>query len=80
MASIREAKEAQAKLAEMLADMMPDPVNGIGITARSQDYYVIVNLCRKLRDGENLPREIDGVRVDSKVVGKIRPLKASASG
>lgn len=48
-------------------------VNGIGITGTDDDYAVKVNLLHAIPSGE-IPSEMDGVRVETNVVGKISKL------
>jgi hypothetical protein len=50
-------------------------VNGIGITGGDDEFAVRVNLLHPLPPGE-IPSEVDGVRVETNVVGKITKLPA----
>lgn len=74
MASIEQARAAKEKLRAALSGH--DAVNGIGITSGAEGYAVAVNLRRPLAAGEAIPQEVDGVRVETRVVGTIRKLDA----
>lgn len=71
---MEQARAAKAKLRALLEKH--DAVNGIGITAGDGGYAVAVNLLRPLAADEKIPAEVDGVRVESRVVGPIRKLSA----
>ena len=65
------ARAARSTLAARLA---ADPgVVGIGLARRERDYVVKVNLTDAAACAR-VPRDIDGVRVVTEVVGVVRPL------
>lgn len=52
-------------------------VNGVGITRVGDGYGVKVNLATKPKPGAELPAAIDGVPIQTEVVGVIRSRRAS---
>jgi hypothetical protein len=65
------ARAARSTLAVRLA---ADPgVVGIGLARRAQDYVVKVDLA-DAEAAERVPRDVDGVRVVTEVIGVVRPL------
>jgi hypothetical protein len=71
--TIEQARAAKERLRAMLSGHAA--VNGIGITGGGDQYAVKVNLLHALPSGE-IPSEVDGVRVETNVVGKIAKLPA----
>jgi hypothetical protein len=72
--TIEQARAAKERLADMLSGLAV--VNGIGITGSRDDYAIAVNLLRPLNTDEPVPSELDGVRVETRVVGNVRKLPA----
>jgi hypothetical protein len=68
-ATLQQARAAKAKAARMVSGH-PD-VNGVGITRDGDGYAVKLNLSARSK-ADPLPRQIDGVKVRTEVVGSIR--------
>jgi hypothetical protein len=65
------ARAATSALAERLA---ADPgVAGVGVARRDTDYVVRVDLT-EAEAGSRVPRDVDGVRVVTQVIGPVRAL------
>jgi hypothetical protein len=71
--TIEQARAAKEKLRAILSTH--DAVNGIGITSGDNGYAVAVNLRRPLAANEQIPGEMDGVRVETHMVGNVRKLE-----
>ena len=71
MVTIEQARAAKDRLRAMLSEH--PAVNGIGITGTGDEYALKVNLLHAIPSGE-IPSEVDGVRVETNVVGKISKL------
>lgn len=67
------AKKAQKDLQECILEYLPfaSCAVGCGIGKDRKGWFVCVNLARKLPKGVTLPSHFMGMRVVSKVVGKI---------
>jgi hypothetical protein len=65
-ANIEQARAAQQRLAEILADA--PQVNGIGITRVGDGFGLKLNLTAALSDYE-VPPDVDGVAVRTEIVG-----------
>ena len=68
--TLDEARRAKERAKTLLAEMIG--VNGIGITSDESGYAVKVNLAQPLSPGQSIPSHIDGVPVQTEVVGAIR--------
>jgi hypothetical protein len=67
-ATLEEARAAKARASHLLGAL---PVVGVGITRVGEGYGVKVNLSRNV-DRDQLPSHVDGVPVQTEVVGEIR--------
>lgn len=87
MITRKNAEAALEKLKNEYASKLPFPnhINGYGISKiglidpaapkeKHDDFCVKVYLIKKLPKTAHLPEEIDGVRIFTKVIGKIIPL------
>jgi hypothetical protein len=68
-ASLSEAQQAQARIAEHLAGH--ELVNGIGLTRVPDGWAVLVNLSQALPDSDELPDTVSGVQVHYDTIGPI---------
>jgi hypothetical protein len=73
---MEQARAAKDKLGVALSGHAA--VNGIGIAAAEGGYALAVNLRRQLERGESIPQSVDGVPVETRVIGEIRKLGLSA--
>ncbi|WP_406406320.1 hypothetical protein [Streptomyces sp. NBC_01643] len=73
MATLEAARAAKRTLAQRLAD---DPrVNGVGLGGTRDAYVLMVQLV-SADEEPDLPPDVDGVPVESVVVGQIGPVRA----
>jgi hypothetical protein len=73
MATVEQARAAQAQLRELVAGI-PE-VNGVGVARSDSGWVLRVNLGSRLRRGHKVPDRIGPVPVTQQVVG---PLSAHA--
>ncbi|TWU02393.1 hypothetical protein [Stieleria varia] len=66
---LQKAREAKKKAVELYGGWKA--VNGIGISSSNGDYAIKINLETELDGEQKISREIDGVPVVTKMVGKI---------
>ena len=69
MATVEQARAAQAQLSELVAGM-PE-VNGIGVARCDGGWVLRVNLASKLRRGHRVPAQVGSVPVTTQVVGHL---------
>ena len=74
MVAVSDRIAARAARNTLTALLAADPgVVGIGLARRESDYVVKVDLA-DAATGARVPRDVDGVRVVTEVVGVVRPL------
>jgi hypothetical protein len=74
MVGVSDRTAARAARSTLATRLAAEPgVVGIGLARREQGYVVKVDLADPAA-GANVPRDVDGVRVVTEVVGVVRPL------
>jgi hypothetical protein len=74
MVGVSDRTAARAARSALATRLAAEPgVVGIGLARREQGYVVKVDLADAAA-GANVPRDVDGVRVVTEVVGVVRPL------
>jgi hypothetical protein len=74
MGGVSDRTAARAARSTLAARLAAEPgVVGIGLARRERDYVVKVDLADAAA-GARVPRDVDGVRVVTEVVGVVRPL------
>ncbi len=71
---LQKARAAKKKALELYGEL--DLVNGIGLSHQGGEYQIKINLVeelpQQLSQQLNIKKEIDGVKIITKVVGKIK--------
>lgn len=70
MATYVEAQAAKQKLAERFKFDLR--VNGVGLAAQRGKFCVRVNLTSADDDHSDIPDELDGVKITTKIIGNVK--------
>ncbi len=79
MGGVSDRTAARAAKSALAARLSAEPgVVGVGLARRDSGYVVKVDLADSAA-AEQVPRDVDGVRVVTEVIGVVRPLRADPS-